>query len=219
MPTKVITGKNTVYTRNLGLIDYLEAWHAMQSFTNQRHENTSDEFWCLQHPAVFTQGQAGKPEHILNAGDIPVIQTDRGGQVTYHGPGQCVVYLLADIRRMGLGVRSFVSKIEQSVIDLLADYHIKAANDPKAPGVYVDGAKICSLGLRIRRGMSFHGLSLNVDMDLSPFQQINPCGVANLPVVQMHDFIVDLNYNEVQQRLIRHLCHHLDYSHTALSEF
>ena len=156
--------------RELGLVEYTPTWQAMQHFTQTRDEHTGDEIWLLQHPPVFTQGQAGKAEHVLFPGDIPVVQVDRGGQVTYHGPGQLVVYLMIDVRRRGLGVRDLVSRIEQSLVDLLAGYGIQAAARPDAPGVYVDGAKIASLGLRIRRGCSFHGLALNLDMDMEPMQ-------------------------------------------------
>ncbi|WP_232334957.1 lipoyl(octanoyl) transferase LipB [Pseudohalioglobus lutimaris] len=157
----------------------------MREFTDSRDANTPDELWLLQHPRVFTQGQAGKAEHVLAAGDIPVIQVDRGGQVTYHGPGQWVLYLLVDIKRRGMGVRNLVSLIEAAIVLALAEYGIAAAPDPKAPGVYVDGEKIASLGLRVRRGCSYHGLSLNVDMDLEPFQRINPCGFEGLRVTSM----------------------------------
>lgn len=208
---------SAVIVRTLGLVEYVSAWQNMRSFTEHREPTTVDELWCLEHPPVFTQGQAGKPEHILNTFDIPVVQTDRGGQVTYHGPGQWVIYLLVDIRRKALSVRSFVSKIEQAVIAMLADYGVVAAANLKAPGVYVKGAKICSLGLRIRRGASFHGLSLNVDMDLSPFQGINPCGFSNLPVVQMKDFIQNLQFDQVKDRLIQHLCVHLGYTEKTLT--
>jgi len=201
-----------VIIRKLRQVNYLLSFETMRSFTEQRDFTTLDELWCLEHPPVFTQGQAGKPEHLLKPSHIPVIQTDRGGQITYHGPGQLVVYLLVDIQRKGFGVRAFVSKIEQAVIDMLANYKITGESNPKAPGVYVNGAKICSLGLRIRRGASFHGLSLNVDMDLSPFQNINPCGFAALPVVQMKAFVENIVLNEVQEALIKQLCLHLGYN-------
>jgi lipoyl(octanoyl) transferase len=159
----------------------------MQAFTDARDGDTPDELWLLTHPPVYTLGQAGRPEHLLAPGEIPVIRVDRGGQVTYHGPGQLVAYLLLDLRRAGLGVRRLVSLLEQSVIDLLGGYGIAAAARPDAPGVYVDGAKIASLGLRVRRGCSFHGLALNVDMDLAPFTRINPCGLPGLAVTQLVD--------------------------------
>ena len=171
--------------RRLGMADYTATLDAMRAYTDQRGDDGADQLWLLQHPAVFTQGQAGRAEHLLAPGDIPVVQVDRGGQVTYHGPGQWVVYLLIDLRRRGMGVRALVSLIEQSIVSLLAEYGIAAAADPGAPGVYVDGRKIASLGLRVRRGCSYHGLSLNVDMDLEPFQRINPCGHAGLEVVSL----------------------------------
>lgn len=184
--------QTSLLTRKLGLVDYIPTWQAMQEFTAARNESTPDELWLLEHPPVYTQGQAGKPEHVLNPGDIPIVQIDRGGQVTYHGPGQLVAYLLLDLKRHKLGVREMVRKIEQSVIDLLAEYGIEAYGKVDAPGVYVlrDGveAKIAALGLRIRNGCSYHGLSLNVNMDLEPFARINPCGYAGLNVTQLADF-------------------------------
>ena len=171
--------------RRLGQVDYLDTWQAMQEFTNQRDHDTDDELWLLQHPQVFTQGQAGKAEHLLMPGDIPVVQSDRGGQVTYHGPGQWVLYLLVNLRRNGLGIRDLVDLIEHSIVAVLADYGIDSAPRPDAPGVYVHGAKIASLGLRVRRGCSYHGLALNVDMDLEPFSRINPCGHEGMAVTSL----------------------------------
>ena len=171
--------------RRLGLVEYRESWQAMQAFTDERGPDTEDELWLLQHPAVFTQGQAGKEEHLLVPGDIPIVQSDRGGQVTYHGPGQWLVYLLLDIRRRQMGVRDLVDLIEQSIVSVLADLDIVARARRDAPGVYVDGAKIASLGLRVRRGCSYHGLALNVDMDLEPFSRINPCGHQGLAVTSI----------------------------------
>ena len=198
--------------RELGLQAYEPVWHAMQDFTNQRTAATADELWLVQHPPVFTQGQAGKAEHLLLPGDIPVVQVDRGGQVTYHGPGQLVAYPLVDVRRLGLGVRELVSRIEQSLIDLLAGYGVSAEARADAPGVYVNGAKIASLGLRIRRGCSFHGLALNVDMDLQPFQRINPCGYAGLAMTQLADHVAGpLAMDEVSARLREQLVKHLGY--------
>jgi lipoyl(octanoyl) transferase len=173
--------------RELGLVDYEPTWRAMQAFTDRRGPHTDDELWLLSHPPVYTLGQAGRPEHLLAPGEIPVIQVDRGGQVTYHGPGQLVLYVLLDLRRAGLGVRQLVSLLEASVIDLLGGQGIAAAARADAPGVYVDGAKVASLGLRVRRGCSFHGLALNVDMDLEPFARINPCGYAGLALTQLAD--------------------------------
>ena len=198
--------------RELGLQAYEPVWHAMQDFTNQRTADTADELWLVQHPPVFTQGQAGKAEHLLLPGDIPVVQVDRGGQVTYHGPGQLVAYPLVDVRRLGLGVRELVSRIEQSLIDLLASYGVSAEARADAPGVYVNGAKIASLGLRIRRGCSFHGLALNVDMDLQPFQRINPCGYAGLAMTQLADHVAGpLAMDGVSARLREQLVKHLGY--------
>lgn len=171
--------------RELGLVDYQPTLDAMKAFTDDRDAETPDELWLLQHPRVFTQGQAGKAEHVLAPGDIPVIQVDRGGQVTYHGPGQWVIYLMVDIRRHQLGVRDLVTLIEQSIVQLLGEYGIDGAARADAPGVYVAGDKIAALGLRVRRGCSYHGLSLNVDMDLEPFQRINPCGYEGLQVTSM----------------------------------
>ena len=171
--------------RELGLVEYGPTLESMKAFTDTRDQDTPDELWLLQHPRVFTQGQAGKAEHVLAPGDIPVVQVDRGGQVTYHGPGQWVVYLLVDLRRRGMGVRGLVTAIEQTIVSLLAEYAIDAAARPDAPGVYVSGDKIASLGLRVRRGCSYHGLALNVDMDLEPFERINPCGYENLKVTSM----------------------------------
>jgi len=190
--------------RELGLVDYAPTLRAMQDFTDTRTPDTPDELWLLQHPRVFTQGQAGKAEHVLAPGDIPVIQVDRGGQVTYHGPGQCVLYLLVDIRRHKLGVRDLVDLIEHSIVQLLSEYDIEAAAKPAAPGVYVAGEKIASLGLRVRRGCSYHGLSLNVDMDLEPFQRINPCGYEGLQVTSMASLLPDtaLETSAVGRRLL-----------------
>ncbi len=174
-----------VLQRQLGLVDYVPTLQAMKDLTDARGAEDPDQLWLLQHPRVFTQGQAGKAEHVLAPGDIPVIQVDRGGQVTYHGPGQWVLYLMIDLRRRSWGVRDLVNMIERSIVSLLAEYGIDAAPKPEAPGVYVAGAKIAALGLRVRRGCSYHGLSLNADMDLEPFQRINPCGYQGLEVTSM----------------------------------
>lgn len=173
--------------RQLHHKDYLSVWRDMQAFTDQRQADTADEIWLLEHPPVYTLGQSGKHEHVLDPGNIPVIQVDRGGQVTYHGPGQLVAYLLLDIRRRNMHVRQLVTCLEQTVIDLLARYQISASARKEAPGVYVKEAKIASIGLRIRKGCSYHGLSLNVDMDLEPFSRINPCGFPHLPITQIRD--------------------------------
>ncbi|MCP3687293.1 MAG: lipoyl(octanoyl) transferase LipB, partial [Gammaproteobacteria bacterium] len=173
--------------RYLGMTDYNLTWEEMKDFTQQRDPEADDQIWITEHPAVFTQGLNGKAEHILNSGDIPVMQTDRGGQVSYHGPGQVLVYCLLDIYRLGFGVRALVTHIESAVISFLNAYGVGAQARTDAPGVYVDDAKIAALGLRIRKGCCYHGLSLNVDMDLSPFQRINPCGYENLAVTQLAD--------------------------------
>ena len=199
--------------KKLGLQDYQSVWAAMQAFTNERDETTRDEIWLVEHPPVFTQGQAGKPEHLLNPGEIPVVQTDRGGQVTYHGPGQLVVYLMLNLRRHKLGVRQLVTLIEQSIIDLLNDYNIEASARADAPGVYVAEKKIAALGLRVRHGCSFHGLSLNIDMDLEPFSRINPCGYADLEVTQMRDLTNKLSTARVADTLLDHIFLRLGYPH------
>ncbi|MDP4548333.1 lipoyl(octanoyl) transferase LipB [Marinobacter sp. MDS2] len=191
--------------RSLGQQPYMETWEAMKSFTANRDHTTVDELWCLEHPRVFTQGQAGKAEHILLPGDIPVIQVDRGGQVTYHGPGQLVVYLLIDLTRRKLGVRSLVDEIEQAIVRALADYGIEAAPRSDAPGVYVNGAKIASLGLRVRKGCSFHGLALNVNMDMEPFSRINPCGYAGMSMSQVSNFVPGVSVYDVEQHLVQEL--------------
>ncbi len=203
----------TLGFRELGQVPYEPTWHAMQRFTDARDADTADEVWLLEHTAVFTQGQAGKPEHLLFPGEIPVVQVDRGGQVTYHGPGQLVAYLLLDVRRLGFGVRELVTRIERSLIELLAGYGVVAEAKVEAPGVYVEGAKIASLGLRIRNGRSFHGLALNVDMDLEPFRRINPCGYAGLAMTQLRDLAAGpIDFAEVSARLRAQLVSHLDYA-------
>jgi lipoyl(octanoyl) transferase len=173
--------------RELGRRAYEPVWRRMQAFTDARDPHTDDELWLVEHDPVFTLGQAGKPEHVLAAGDIPVLNVDRGGQVTYHGPGQLVAYPLFDLRRMGIGVRELVHRIEESVIQTLALWDIRGARKDGAPGIYVDGAKVMALGLRVRRGCSFHGLAFNIAMDLSPFSRINPCGFQGLRVTQVLD--------------------------------
>ncbi|HLA32878.1 MAG TPA: lipoyl(octanoyl) transferase LipB [Pseudomonas sp.] len=198
--------------RHLGLVDYLPTLEAMRRLTAERDEHAPDEIWLLQHPPVFTQGQAGKAEHLLAPGDIPVIQVERGGQVTYHGPGQLVAYLMLDLRRLDLGVRELVSAMEQSLVEVLAGYGIEAAPKADAPGVYVKGEKIASLGLRVSRGCSFHGLAFNVDMDMAPFLRINPCGYAGLKMVQLRDLLqTPPALDEVEQRLEQALRRRLGY--------
>lgn len=201
---------SVVRVRQLGLQSYQSVYDDMLAFTASRTDTTLDELWFLQHSPVFTQGQAGKAEHVLFAGDIPIVQTDRGGQVTYHGPGQLVVYLLLDIARKGMGPRTLVTAIEQALVDALSGWDITASARADAPGVYVDTRKIASLGLRIKQGRSFHGLALNVDMDLTPFARINPCGYAGMEMTQMcaetqHSFV----FSDVSRRLQDALCEHL----------
>jgi lipoyl(octanoyl) transferase len=195
--------------KNLGRSIYRETWQAMQDFTNARDQDTADELWITEHAAVFTQGLNGKPEHLLEPGDIPVVQIDRGGQVTYHGPGQLVLYCLLDIMRLGLGVKALVAVIEQSVIDLLRDYGIDARTRTGAPGVYVGDAKIAALGLRIRKGCCYHGLSLNVDVELEPFARINPCGYQGLAVTRLLDFGIEDDVDAVGEKLASKLIGHL----------
>jgi len=195
--------------RRLGHRDYLPTWQAMQEFTDRRDAATPDELWLVEHPPVFTQGLNGRPEHLLDPGTIPVVPVDRGGQVTYHGPGQLVAYPLLDLRRRQLGVRDLVERLEFAVIDLLAGYGIEAAGRRDAPGVYVDGCKIASLGLRIRRGCSYHGLSLNVDMDLAPFSRINPCGYPDLEVTRCADLGGPANWDEAADTLVPYLLRQL----------
>ena len=190
-----------IVVRHLGRRDYLPTLEAMQRFTARRDENTPDELWLVEHPPVYTLGQAGKREHLLNPGEIPVIPVDRGGQVTYHGPGQVVIYLLLDLRRRGLGVRELVTRMEQAVIDLLAEEGIAARARADAPGVYVGEAKIAALGLRVKRGRSYHGLALNVAMDLEPFTRINPCGYAGLATTQLADLGVAADWDTMADRL------------------
>ena len=195
--------------RELGLQPYEQVWQDMQLFTDQRSETTADELWLLQHSPVYTLGKNGRPDHILDAQDIPVIKSDRGGQVTYHGPGQIVVYTLLDLNRRHIGVRELVTRIENSVIELLEDYDIRANARKDAPGVYVDDRKIAALGLRVRKGRSFHGLALNVDMELEPFSRINPCGYQGLEVTQLSELADVADFNEVEKRLLSHLQHQL----------
>ena len=191
--------------RDLGRQPYEPVWRAMQAFTDARTDDTPDELWLVEHEPVFTLGQAGKPEHVLLPGDIPVLQVDRGGQVTYHGPGQLVAYPLVDLRRLRIGVRDYVCRIEQAVIDTLSDWNIEGRRREGAPGVYVDGAKVAALGIRVRRGCAFHGLAFNIDMDLAPFSRINPCGYAGLEVVSMRDLGGPAGIDAVKPALLDHL--------------
>jgi lipoyl(octanoyl) transferase len=195
--------------RELGRQPYAPVWQAMQAYTDTRGPESPDELWLVEHDPVFTQGQAGKAEHVLFPGDIPVVQVDRGGQVTYHGPGQIVAYPLVDLRRAGLGVRQLVDGIEQAVIDTLAHWQVAGARRPGAPGVYVDDAKVMALGLRVRRGCSFHGLAFNIAMDLAPYQRINPCGFEGLRVTQLLDLGGPADPAEVKPVLVRELSRQL----------
>ena len=216
--------------RQLSRQDYLPVWRAMQRFTDDRNQHTADEIWLVEHSPVYTQGQAGKPEHILAPGNIPVVQADRGGQVTYHGPGQLVAYLLLDLRRLGLGVRQLVDIIEQSIIAVLAGYEVAAMARSDAPGVYIAdqgggmsarpdegpaaGAKIAALGLRVRKGCTFHGLALNIDLDLEPFTRINPCGYAGQNVTRLKDLVVawpDGERRRIELALVTELTARLGY--------
>ncbi len=186
--------------RYLGLQPYCSVWEEMKAFTVSRHAKTPDELWLLEHPAIYTQGQAGKAEHLLNPSIIPVLKTDRGGQITYHGPGQLVAYLLMDLRRKQLGIKTLVSQLEQLIITLLAQYKIKATVHCGAPGVYIDDKKIASVGLRVKNGCTYHGIALNVAMDLTPFSGINPCGFAKLEMTQLSNYVPDITMKEVKER-------------------
>ena len=194
-----------VILRRLGLCDYQDMWREMQDFTAKRNADTADEIWLLEHPPVFTLGLNGKREHLLAPGDIPVVACDRGGQVTYHGPGQVVAYLLLDLKRRGMGVKEMVRRMEQVVIDLLGGYGIDAERRKGAPGIYVAGKKIAALGLRVRRGCSYHGLSLNVDMDLEPFTRINPCGYKGLESTQLRELLPAIETEAIEEELIAQL--------------
>ncbi|MCP0913292.1 lipoyl(octanoyl) transferase LipB [Legionella sp. 27cVA30] len=189
--------------RHLDVQPYETVWEEMKKFTTLRMEQTDDELWLLQHPPVYTQGQAGKPEHILNPQGIPIVQSDRGGQVTYHGPGQLVAYVLMDLRRRKIGIRTLVTQLEQVLILLLKKWQISAATRCGAPGVYVDNKKIASIGLRVKNGCTYHGIALNVAMDLNPFHGINPCGYAKLEMTQMRDFVPNINIEQVNQQFVQ----------------
>jgi len=191
--------------RSLGWVEYVPTWRAMQDFTARRTGDTPDELWRLEHPPVYTQGQAGRAEHLIAATDIPVVPIDRGGQITYHGPGQVVAYVLVDLRRRGYGIRELVTRMEQAVIDLLAAHGVKAERQAGAPGVYVAGAKIAALGLRVKHGCTYHGLAFNVDMDLAPFAAINPCGYAGMRVTQCRDLGVALTLQQAERSLTQAL--------------
>ena len=194
---------------NLGLQDYHQTWEAMKRFTQLRTIDSEDELWIVEHPRVFTQGISSKAQHLLSTSDIPVVKSDRGGQITYHGPGQIIVYCLIDLKRLNIGVKKMVSIIEQSIILLLERYDIDAHTIDGAPGVYVDEAKIAALGLKVKNGKTYHGLSLNVAMDLSPFEQINPCGYAGLKVTQLSDLVDNINLEQISQELTQLLIAHV----------
>lgn len=209
--------------RELGLVDYLPTWEAMRNFTDDRSEQVSDEIWICEHPPVFTLGLAGDPAHMLQRSNIPLVKTDRGGQITYHGPGQIVVYPLLDLRRFGLKVREYVQLLEQSIIDALVQVGVAdAQRKPNAPGVYTmhhgSLAKIAALGIKIRKGCSYHGLSLNVNMDLAPFQQINPCGYAGLETVDLATIGVNISPSEMQVHLMKYLIQHLEAARSAVAK-
>ena len=202
---------HTLLVKHLGRVEYEPTWRAMQQFTESREQGSTSEAWIVEHPPVFTQGQAGKPEHLLAVSEIPVVQSDRGGQVTYHGPGQVVIYLLLNLRDTGMGIRGLVTAIEDSIIAMLADHNIDAESRRDAPGVYVDEAKIAALGLRVKRGFTYHGLSFNLDMDLSPFQEINPCGYQGLAVTQGAELGLSLSFDQAAKAILEQLCSRINH--------
>ncbi len=202
----------TCILRTLGLQPYSAVWDSMRAFTQNRGPDAADELWVVEHLPVYTQGQAGRAEHVIDPQDMPIVQSDRGGQITYHGPGQVIVYVLVDLKRQGLDLKSLRYALEASVIDLLADYQILASRRIDAPGIYVGDAKIAFIGLRIRRGCSYHGISLNIDMDLSPFSRIDPCGYPNLKVIQLGDLVPGLSKEDVVERWVGYLQRALGYT-------
>lgn len=208
---------DVLVVRRLGLREYRPVWEAMRGFTDARNEVTPDELWLVEHPPVFTLGYNGKTQHLIAPGAIPVLHTDRGGQVTYHGPGQMVAYVLCDLHRRGWGVRQLVTALEQAVIALLSEHGVNAGTRSDAPGVYVAGAKIAALGLRVRRGCSYHGLSLNVAMDLAPFSLINPCGYPDMPVTDLRRLGVITDMAELQQSVTTHFVRRLGYKMTDVA--
>ena len=220
LPVENFPETDLIVVRSLGLCDYEPLWHDMQQFTETRSSLTPDEIWFTEHPPVFTLGLNASREHLLTPGDIPVIQVDRGGQVTYHGPGQLMIYPLLDLKRAGLGVRDLVTGLEQTVVDLLADFDIEAASRKDAPGVYVQRRKVASIGLRVRRGGSYHGMALNIDMDLKPFSRINPCGFSDLEVTNLAALGIDESPAEIQERVQARLLGHLRMDHRqVVSDF
>lgn len=204
--------------RQLGRQSYMPIWQAMQNYTDVRDEHSADEIWLVEHEPVFTQGQAGKDEHILQQNDIPIVKVDRGGQITYHGPGQQMLYVLVNMKRRKLGVRNLVTALESCVVNMLNEYDIQAYPKADAPGVYVDHKKVCSVGLRIRKGCSFHGLALNVNMDLSPFQNINPCGYAGLEMVNCAQLDGPKTLDVAGRELVEHICTLLNIENTVFKE-
>lgn len=204
--------------RYLGLCPYEPTWRAMQDFVNNRTPETLDELWVLEHPPVFTQGQAGKAEHILEPDSIPIVHSDRGGQVTYHGPGQLVLYSLLDIKRQGITLKRLVCALEDALIALLGELNLVGTKRPGAPGIYVNEAKIAFIGLRIRRGCSYHGISLNVNLDVEPFSRINPCGYENLAITQLADFLPEITTTEIAPKLISHIAQTLGYTFDKATE-
>ena len=208
---------DSLVVRSLGLQEYEPLWRDMQKFTDERDEHTVDEIWFTEHPPVFTLGLNASREHLLAPGDIPVIQIDRGGQVTYHGPGQLMIYPLIDLKRGKLGVRDLVTALEQTIVDVAADLSIKAAARPDAPGVYVDGRKLASVGLRVRRGASYHGMALNIDVDLEPFSRINPCGYEGLELTDLRGLGVDESMDQLTGRVKDHLLMHLGMANRLIS--
>ncbi len=220
LPVENLPDSDLIVVRSLGLHDYEPLWREMQQFTETRSSLTPDEIWFTEHPPVFTLGLNASREHLLTPGDIPVIQVDRGGQVTYHGPGQLMVYPLIDLKRAGLGVRNLVTGLEQTVVDLLGDFDIEAASRKDAPGVYAQGRKVASVGLRVRRGGSYHGMALNIDMNLEPFSRINPCGFSDLEVTDLAALGISESRTEIQERVQAHLLRHLRMDHReVVSDF
>ena len=217
LPVENLPDSDLIVVRSLGLHDYEPLWRDMQQFTETRSSLTPDEIWFTEHPPVFTLGLNASREHLLTPGDIPVIQVDRGGQVTYHGPGQLMVYPLIDLKRAGLGIRDLVTGLEQTVVDLLANFDIEAASRKDAPGVYVQGRKVASVGLRVRRGGSYHGMALNIDVDLEPFSRINPCGFSDLEVTDLAALGISESRTEIQERVQAHLLRHLRMDHRQVA--
>jgi len=209
---------NSLIVRSLGRREYEPLWRAMQRFTDQRDATTPDEIWFTEHPPIFTLGLNASREHLLAPGDIPVVQIDRGGQVTYHGPGQLMIYPLIDLKRARLGVRDLVTALEQSIVDLAASFEIEAAARADAPGVYVEGRKLASVGLRVRRGASYHGMALNIDVDLAPFSRINPCGFSDLELTDLKRLGVHESMPDIADRVLQHMLIHLGFQHKRVAD-